>query len=82
MHRDMNDYVSVLVHLSTTPNCGGGLEIGGSKICLNWDVGDVIILDSSKLVHGTQCFVGDLNDRIVGLWIVHKTILRLYSIIG
>jgi hypothetical protein len=81
MHRDRNDYLSILVLLKTTLNCGGGLEIGGSDTCINWDIGDLIILDSAKLMHGTQVYYGDLNERIVGIWIVHKSMLRMHKLI-
>jgi len=70
MHCDNIDYVSILVLIRTTStDCGGGLEISGSKTCINWVVGDVIIIDSAKLMHGTQAYTGDPDDRIVAMWL-------------
>lgn len=80
MHSDSNDLVSFLILLSTSENCGGGLEIGGSGCVFNWKIGDGIILDSALLPHGTCNYIGDLSERIVGIWIIHKRLLRLYNI--
>jgi len=80
MHKDLNDVVSVLVLIKSTPNCGGGLEIGGANMYLDWDVGDAIILDSSELVHGTREYLGNIQDRIVGIFILHKAMLRIHNV--
>jgi len=81
MHRDRNDLVSILILLDSSADCGGGLEIGGTGIVFNWKVGDAIILDSSLLPHGARDYKGDLEKRLVGIWIIHKPVLRVHSII-
>lgn len=80
MHKDTNDLVSVLF-LIKSEGKGGELEIGGTRTCFDWKVGDAIILDSSKLYHGTREFTGKPLDRIVGLFIIHKSILRVCGLI-
>jgi len=80
MHKDQNDLISVLILLDTPANSGGGLEIGSSKVVFNWNIGDCIILDSSLLPHRTHNYVGEDNDRVVGIWGVHKSLLNLHEI--
>ncbi len=80
MHFDRNDVVSILVLLSSPANSGGGLELGGTSKVLNWEVGDAIILDSADLAHGTRDFVGDLDERIIGLFILHKPLCRVLGV--
>jgi len=80
MHKDFNDVVAVLFLIKSGKNCGGGLEIGGSGIVFNWEVGDAIILDSSKLAHGTRKYLGDVSKRVVGIFILHRSMLKIYNI--
>jgi len=80
MHTDINDVVSVLFVMKSEPNCGGGLEIGGSDLVFEWEVGDIIILDSADLVHGTRDYLGSIDSRIVGIFILHKSMLRISGI--
>jgi len=80
MHTDINDVVSVLFVMKSEADCGGGLEIGGSNLVFDWEVGDVIILDSADLVHGTRDYLEDINSRIVGIFILHKSMLHISNI--
>jgi len=80
LHTDMNDVVSVLFLMKGVPNCGGGLEIGGADIVFEWEIGDIIILDSADLVHGTREYGQDIDSRIVGIFILHKSMLRICDI--
>lgn len=80
IHKDQNDLISFLF-LIKSDGKGGELEIAGTGKCFSWQVGDAIILDSSALAHGTCDFFGDCpEDRMVGLFIVHKIVLRLCSV--
>jgi hypothetical protein len=75
-HLDRNDLIAVLMLVKSVGR-GGALELIGLDSQLSWQVGDAIVLDSAKLVHGTRPFSGKAEDRIVGLFIVHKTVLRI-----
>jgi hypothetical protein len=76
MHRDRNDYVSFLFPISVESGKKGALELGGLGVAFKWEVGDVVILDSQTLQHGTREYEGDLNDRMIGIFIIHQSYLR------
>ena len=76
IHKDTNDVLSFLF-LIKSDGTGGELEIAGTGHCFAWKVGDAIILDSSDLAHGTCEFSGLPTERLVGLFIIHKTMLRV-----
>jgi len=80
MHKDPNDYVSLLFMIQSELGQGGDLELGGADTSLAWDVGDAIILDSSKVYHGTREYNGLGEDRLVGIFIVHKNFMRIHDV--
>lgn len=80
MHKDENDFVSFLF-LMKSEGEGGELEIGGARTCFDWKVGDAILLDSALLYHATRKFQGRTKDRVVGLFIIHKSLLRVCGIL-
>jgi hypothetical protein len=80
MHTDPNDLISFLFLIQMDANCGGGLEIGGTGNCIDWKVGDAILLDSAGLMHGTRNYTGDTDNRLVGIFIIHKNYLRINGI--
>ena len=59
-----------------TPPSGGALEIAGSGLAFNIQCGDVCIMDSDALVHGSRHYTGGPEDRIVGIFILHRSVLR------
>jgi hypothetical protein len=84
MHRDSNDFISVCVGINTPPNLGGALEFGGSGLAFDIRKGDVLIMDSSEIYHGSRPHRGKEDpynpkpeDRIVGIFIIWKHYLRL-----
>ncbi|MGZ4849754.1 MAG: hypothetical protein ACXV2C_00010 [Candidatus Bathyarchaeia archaeon] len=81
MHVDRNDLVSLLFLISSDPNSDGSLEIGGSQHCFDWTVGDLVILDSASLYHGTRRYTGEFDNRIVGIWMIHKTFLAATGVL-
>lgn len=80
MHRDRNDWLSFLFLIETEPDVGGELEIGGSSLALAWQVGDVVVLDSSKLFHGARNYMGDPKKRKVGIFIIQKSFLKINGV--
>lgn len=80
LHKDQNDIVS-LMFLIQSPGSGGELEIGGTGTAIGWQVGDVVIMDTADITHGTRDFFGEDSGRIVGLFIIHKPFLRLKDIL-
>jgi hypothetical protein len=76
MHHDRNDFISVAVGIST-PNKGGALEIGGTGKAFNLLRGDVCILDSDRLYHGSTKHEESDQVRIVGLFIIWRNYLRV-----
>ena len=79
MHKDKNDFLSVVVGI-TTPAAGGALEIGGSGYCFNIRCGDILILDSDSLYHGSRHYSGTPEERVVGIFILHRSVLRLKNV--
>jgi len=78
MHRDSNDLVAFLFLIKSDGD-GGELELGYTGKCLRWQVGDAVLLESSKLWHGTRSFIG--GDRVVGIFIIHRVVLQLYGLL-
>jgi hypothetical protein len=74
-HRDSNDFVSFLFVLKKEEGKGGALELGGLGVALNYSVGDCIIIDSRALLHGTRGYWGEEEERIVGLFVAHRSYL-------
>lgn len=82
MHRDRNDLISFMF-LIKSPDDICELELGGTKHAITWQLGDVVIIDSSKIYHGSRLLKGDSDDRLVGLFIIQKSYCRLHGkIIG
>ena len=80
IHKDFNDLVSILL-LMRNNGKGGGLYLGGEDKVFFWQVGDTVILDSSKIPHGTHTFEGEpQQDRMVGIFIVHWQLLWLCGV--
>lgn len=71
LHKDKDDKLSFLILLKSDGK-GGELELGGTKFAISWKVGDVIILDSASILHGSRNFEGDKKNRIVGDFIIKK----------
>ena len=80
MHKDRNDYLAFLFLVSAKTGQGGGLEIGGTGHSFEWKVGDAILLDSADLFHGTRQYLGDSEERVVGIFIIHKNYLIINGI--
>ena len=89
MHYDRNDFISVLVMIHLDDDQRGGLEIGGIDLAFNLKIGDVLILDTDQLCHGTEEGYDDsledvlsvsATDRLVGLFIIHRSYLRLFGV--
>jgi hypothetical protein len=88
MHIDSNDYICAifLIHVGERTK-GGGLEIGGCDVCFNLRIGDIILMDSDLLWHGTRGYCGfedpllvSRSDRLIGIFIIHRPYLRLNGI--
>jgi len=79
MHRDGNDLVAFLFLIKSDGD-GGELELGHTGKCLHWQVGDAVLLESSKLWHGTRSFTG--GDRVVGIFIIHRVVLKLFGLLA
>ena len=87
-HKDSFDYVAFIFGVHVNPNStGGALEIGGSKRAFNIRVGDVLMLDSDALWHGSRDYQGDEDpffphedDRMVGIFVLHRTFLKLRGV--
>jgi len=79
-HTDFNDVISVIFPIRTVYQAKGGLEIGGSSLCFNSQPGDVILLDSDLLSHGVPQFDADPIHRMVGIFIIQKSFLRLHGL--
>ena len=80
LHRDKNDMISFLFLIRAEKGKKGGLELGGLELGLKWEVGDVIIIDSQTLPHGSRDYGGDSKERMVGLFIIHKSMLRVRGV--
>jgi hypothetical protein len=83
MHNDRNDFISVCVGINT-PKKGGALELGGTGLAVNIMRGDVLIMDSDQIYHGSAPHQGEENpsllnpqDRIVGIFICWRKFLRI-----
>jgi hypothetical protein len=88
MHKDNNDYISCIFKIHQEQDTkGGGLEIGGAKICFNLKVGDVVIMDSDSLWHGTRGYQGNevveissKTDRLMGIFLIHRTFAGILGV--
>ena len=87
MHYDQNDFFSVLVMIHIGKHQVGGLEIGGLDIAFGFQIGDVLLLNTDQLCHGTRGYYGEEDpsspfedDRMVGLFIIHHSYLRACKI--
>ena len=59
-HKDLFNYIAFIFEVHVNPNStGGALEIGGFKRMFNIRVGDVLMLDSDALWHGSQDYQSD-----------------------
>jgi hypothetical protein len=84
MHQDTNDFIAFIFLINIEASSGGdGLHIGGCGVNFNMRVGDVLLLDSDVLWHGSTSYVGNEDitqvtnkDRLVGLFIVHRKFMR------
>ena len=75
------DVISCVVfRIVTENNFGGGLEIGGTSLCFGAKVGDATLLDSDELLHGSREYQGDPNERLVGVFSIQKSYLRLKGV--
>jgi len=79
MHNDVKDAIVVMFVIQMDDNCGGELEIGGTNSCINWQVGDAVLLDSKSYYHGSRSYDGKA-DRIIGLFIIHREFLWIHGI--
>jgi hypothetical protein len=66
---------------------GGALEIAGSGHAFNLRAGDICIMDSSSLYHGSRDYEGvedpstpNSSDRVVGIFILWKSYLKLKGV--
>lgn len=75
MHKDKNDFISVLFPIEMEMECRGSLEIGGTGQCFDWKLSDAVLLDSAKLFHGTRDYLGAIEGRLIGIFIVHNPFL-------
>lgn len=79
-HTDPNDAISFVFPLHAEPESKGGLEIGGTSICFSSQPGDAILFDSDVLSHGIPSYVAGPSERMVGIFVVQKTYLRIFGI--
>jgi len=84
MHKDQNDLLSFMFKIQKVKSGGGGqLELGGTNLAIDWNVGDAIMIDSSQISHGSRLLnlenleKGAENERMVGLFLVQKPYLRV-----
>jgi hypothetical protein len=80
LHRDPNDFLCFVFPIEMESNSRGGLEIGGTSICFQAKVGDATLLDSDVLQHGVREYQGDPNERLVGIFSIQKSYLRLKGV--
>jgi hypothetical protein len=66
---------------------GGALEIAGTGHAFNLRSGDICIMDSSSLYHGSRDYKGvedpstpNSSDRVVGIFILWKSYLKLKGV--
>jgi len=57
-----------------------GLEIGGSPWCFSSQPGDAVLFDSNFLSHGAPESKGDRAKRLVGVFVVQWSYLRLHGL--
>jgi len=53
-HRDKNDMVSVVFVMKKEKGKKGGMELGGLRKGMKFEVGDVLIMDSHAIQHATR----------------------------
>ena len=80
LRQDENDFISVLFLIRSAVRGKAGLEIGDLDLVFSWQPGDMIILDSDILWHGTRDWHKDLakEDHLVGIFLVHRSFLYLH----
>lgn len=80
LHRDPNDFICFVFPVEAEDNLQGGLEIGETSVCFQAKVGDATLLDSDELLHGSREYRGDPSKRIVGIFSIQKSYLRLRGV--
>ena len=83
MHRDVNDFITFLFIIHCEEGGKGGLEVGGADALFKADIGDAILMDADVLFHASRDYSPvqeDIDDRMVGIFVVHKTFLRLLGL--
>jgi hypothetical protein len=87
-HLDSQDFISFIFLIYVKPDCGGkGLELTQANVSFPMEIGDVCLLDSDSLSHGSANFDGAENanalheeDRLVGLFIIHRRLIHLLGV--
>lgn len=80
LHQDPNDFLCFVFPIEMESDVGGGLEIGGTSVCFQAKVGDATLLDSDVLQHGVREYQGDPHARLVGIFSIQKSYLRLKGV--
>ena len=84
-HTVDNDFVSCAFVVNIgKKTVGGGIDFPDLKLSLNLRVGDLLIMDSDVISHGSFRYQGSedpinptLDDRLVGLFVIHRSYLKL-----
>ena len=79
MHTNPNDFVSVLFPINLPQNCGGGLELPALQKVVNWKIGDACVINSADITHGSRNYCGEIGDRLICLFILQKSYLKLLN---
>jgi hypothetical protein len=79
-HQDKTNYIAMLFPISLQSDAQGGLELPGQKIGFCWKPGDAVIFHSAKLEHGTRDYLGEDNDRLMGIFIIQRDFLYHFGI--
>jgi hypothetical protein len=78
-HRDPNDYIAFIFPMKMDDDAQGGFSLPFIRFKLN--VGDCILFDSDLLDHGVLEYIGEQDDRHVGVLLIHKTFMRIHQVI-
>lgn len=78
-HTDLNDYISLIFVIKKVGE-GGALDLVETDVMLEFEVGNAVILDSSQVVHGSRAFAGLPEDRLIGIFIIHKPMLKVLAL--
>jgi hypothetical protein len=99
VHNDRNDFLSICLGVKTPKKgyfysyffyliidqfcLGGALEIAGTRRAFNIQQGDILVMDTDQLYHGSMAYEGKENprepgedDRVVGIFILWKSYCR------